>query len=487
MPSSTRFLSWLIAIPCATVFGTSVVAADPPTSTALRLPGIFGDNMVLQAEKPAHVWGWAPPGQIVRVSIGNQKKNATTETDGKWELQLDPFKPGEHLEMTVEGGARITVKNILAGEVWLCSGQSNMELRLSQAARAAEEIKEAVYPDLRIFTTKVHAPEKPDEDCKGEWVVCSPQTAGQFSAVGYFFGRRLHQNLKVPVGLIVSAVGATPAENWVRYDVLRSDPILEPIADRFDKTPKDPKGWDVQLPTGLYNGEIAPLNRFPLRGVIWYQGETNVKRACQYRVLFPSLIQDWRKVRGENFPFYFVQLANCGQPSQQPGESDWAELREAQSLALKLPNTGMAVAIDVGEAATIHPKNKQDVGARLALLALAKTYGQKQVCSGPLYKSMKAEGGKIRIAFDETGGALEAKGGILKGFAIAGADRKFVWANAAIDGQTVVVSSPQVPAPAAVRYGWANNPDGCNLYNKEGLPASPFRTDVWPGITENAK
>lgn len=461
-------------------------AADAPDPKVLRLPAILSDNMVLQADKPAAVWGWAAPGQTIKVKFAGQEKSATTGADGKWKVMLDPLKVGGPVEMTVEGATTLTVKNILVGEVWLCSGQSNMQVGLNDAANAAEEIKAADFPQMRLFITKLHAPEAPADDLRGQWVECNPQTAGRFSATAYFFGRKIHQTLKVPVGLIQSAQGATMADSWISLEGLKSDPVLEPILKRFEAAAKDPMGWDPHLPTGLYNGEIAPLTPFAIRGAIWYQGESNAGRAFQYRTLFPALIRDWRKARGEDFPFYFVQLANHLKPSAEPANEPWAELREAQALALALPATGMAVAIDIGEGDNIHPKNKQDVGLRLALWALAKTYGQDLVYSGPLYKSMAVEGEKIRVQFAETGGGLEARGGPLKQFAIAGEDKKFVWAEAVIDGAAVVVSSPQVPKPVAVRYAWANNPVGCNLANKEGLPAAPFRTDTWPGVTETA-
>ncbi|MFA4945830.1 MAG: sialate O-acetylesterase [Lentisphaeria bacterium] len=463
-------------------------AAETPAPAALRLPAILSDNMVLQADKPVRIWGWAPPGQAVTVKVGGQEKAATAGADGKWQITLAPLKAGGGpLEMTVAGGgATLTVKNILAGEVWLCSGQSNMAVPLWEAANGAAEIRAATYPKLRLFLTRFHAPDQPADDLQGKWVECSPATAGGFSAVAYLFGRELHQALKVPVGLIQSAHGATAIENWISLAALQAEPSLKSIVERHAEMPKDSKGWDPQLPTGLYNGEIAPLTPFALRGVIWYQGESNASRAAQYRTLFPVLIRGWRQAWGEELPFYFVQLANLGPAPAQPGESDWAELREAQALALALPHIGMAVAVDIGEAGNIHPKNKQEVARRLALWALDRTYGQKRVYSGPLYQAATVEGGKIRVRFNQVGGGLAAKGGPLKRFAIAGSDRKFVWADAVIDGDSVVVASPAVSQPVAVRYAWANNPEGCNLYNQEGLPAAPFRTDTWPGITAGA-
>jgi hypothetical protein len=296
----------------------------------------------------------------------------------------------------------------------------------------------------------------------------------------------LHRELQRPVGLIQSAQGATSAECWISREGLLSEPMLQPIAARFDALPKDPKGWDPHLPTGLFNGEIAPLTLLTLRGVAWYQGETDASHAFLYRTLFTALIRDWRHAWGEDLPFYFVQLANHLEARTQPVAEPWAELREAQALALALPNTGMAVAIDLGASGNIHPPNKWDVGSRLARWALARTYGRDLVPSGPRYRKRELEAGRIRLRFEHVGGGLVAKGGPLKHFAIAGEDRRFVWAEAVIDGDAVVVSSPAVPKPVAARYAWANNPEGCNLYNHEGLPAAPFRTDTWPGVTDKA-
>lgn len=354
--------------------------------------------------------------------------------------------------------------------------------------------------------------------------MCSPETVPGFSAVGYFFGRELHKELNVPIGLIHTSWGGTPAESWTRRGALESVPDCMPILERFDeamaKYPEAKKKYDESMiawkedvkkakaegknpprrpgapfgpgnphsPAGLYNAMIAPLIPYSIGGAIWYQGESNAGRAYQYRKLFPAMITNWRKDWGQgDFPFLFVQLANFMAVDPEPVDSAWAELREAQLMTLALPNAGMAVIIDIGEARDIHPKNKQDVGKRLALWALGKSYGKKQVYSGPIYKSKRTEGNKITLEFEHVGGGLAAGGGEpLKGFAVAGADRKFVWADAKIDGNTVIISSDEVSEPAAVRYGWANNPV-CNLYNKEGLPASPFRTDDWPGVTVNNK
>jgi len=361
----------------------------------------------------------------------------------------------------------------------------------------------------------------PLEDTEGQWTLCSPQSVGDFSAVGYFFGREIHKALGVPVGLIHSSWGGTPAEAWTSLPYLEGDPDYQPIIERWKLNlanyPKAIKDYEAKLaewqsaaekakaegkpappapwkpagpeypgrPAVLYNGMIAPLIPYAIQGVIWYQGEANAGRAYQYRRLFPTMIRNWRKAWGQgNFPFLFVQLANY-----EPGNlnEEWAELREAQLMALQLPSTGMAVAIDIGNPKDIHPRNKQEVGRRLALTALAKVYGKNIEYSGPMYRGMSIEGGAIRLRFDHVdGGLLAMGGGPLKGFTIAGEDRKFVPAEAVIEGETVVVRSPEVAHPVAVRYAWAINPT-CNLYNKAGLPASPFRTDDWPGVTVNAR
>ncbi|HSI85780.1 MAG: sialate O-acetylesterase, partial [Candidatus Methylacidiphilales bacterium] len=476
-------------------FAGSTESSAP--ASGLRLPAALSDNMVLQADKPFKIWGWAVPGQTVSVKLAAQEKSATADSAGKWSVMFEPIagtaRSGtDAVDMTVlatgAGAAesRIRVRNILIGEVWLCSGQSNMQWPLAETSNAAAEIQSASHPRMRLFITRLHAPEHPADDCQGQWVECNPQTVGRFSGTAYYFGRRLLQDLQVPVGLIQSAQGATAADSWISLEGLSAQPALEPILKSYHASVKDPMGWNPHLPTGLYNGEIHPFTHFAMRGIIWYQGETNTKRAYQYRTLFPALIRSWRAARGEELPFYFVQLTSFGKPPNAPVAEALSELREAQAMALALPSTGMAVTIDVGEADNIHPKNKLEVGKRLALLALARTYGRDVACSSPLYKSMSLHGVAIRVEFTGTGSGLEARGGPLKQFSIAGEDKKFVWADAVVDGTSVVVSNPQVPRPVAVRYAWAANPAGCNLYNREGLPASPFRTDTWPGVTETA-
>ncbi len=499
---------------------TSMVSAN------IKLPAIISDNMVMQQGKKAKIWGRGDPGEQIMVSVSwhSMEWSVVTNGNGKWSFEMSPPKTTGPHEMTLSGKNTITIKNILLGEVWVCSGQSNMQWSVNGSANAEQEIARADYPNIRLFSVKRNVADRPQSDCVGSWRMCNPETVPGFSAVAYFFGRELYKELNVPVGLIHTSWGGTPAEAWTRRDVLESEPDCEPILQRFDeamaKYPEAKKKYDESMikwkedaekakaegkkpprrpaapfgpgnphsPAGLYNAMIAPLIPFAIQGAIWYQGESNAGRAYQYRTLFPAMITNWRKDwKQGDFPFLFVQLANFMAVEAEPVDSAWAELREAQLMTLALPNTGMAVIIDIGEAKDIHPKNKQDVGKRLALWALAKTYGKDLVYSGPIYKSMKTEGNKVILDFEHTGGGLVAGGGeSLKGFALAGANRKFIWADAKIEGNTVVVSKDEVSEPVAVRYGWANNPV-CNLYNKEGLPASPFRTDDWPGITADKK
>lgn len=642
----------------AVMFALSPCYADAPF-----LSPMFSENMVLQRDQPGAVWGWAKPGEKVAVTLAGQSASAVAAADGKWRAQLPPLPAGGPHVMTVKGHEERTLNNILIGDVWLCSGQSNMGFTVGASNRAAEEIAAANFPEIRLLkipNTTAAVPQ-PTFDGAG-WKVCTPQSVGGFSAVGYFFGRKLHQDLKVPIGLINSSWGGTIAEAWTSRQALaplkdfnqamedlesrakaaapsaapeqwyvthdagsaegkapwaaadlddsawpmmnqpqewsasgvaelanfdgvvwfrrsleipadaagkvarlhlgaiddedtvwlngtrigategfaksRVYPIpaglLKPGANTLavrvldasygggfsgpadqmklelagikplpltagwhyhigadlKKTAAFPKrvGDNPNVPTVLYNAMISPLLPFGIKGAIWYQGESNAARAAQYRKLLPALIGDWRKQFGQgDFPFYIVQLANFTNKRPDPGDSDWAELREAQALTAKnTPNCGLAVAIDIGAANDIHPKNKQEVGRRLALEALAKTYGKDVVSSGPVFKAAKREDGGLRLSFDHLGGGLSARGGALKGFAIAGEDKKFVWADAKIEGETVSVSSPQVPAPVAVRYAWEHNPDA-TLFNQAGLPAVPFRSDDWPGLTEGRK
>ena len=467
-----------------------VLAAAATAAVAdVKLPAVIGDHMVLQQGMKVPIWGWAEAGEKVTVKVGGRSATATTGNDGCWRVNLEPLKAGGPLKMTVAGKNTLTVDDILVGEVWVGSGQSNMEMNVGSSANAAQEIAAAEYPKMRLFTAAKVTAFTPQSDVKGSWSLCTPQTVGGFSAVAYFFGRDLARNLSVPVGLIHTSWGGTVCEAWMSREAAEADPEFKPIADRIVKPDANPevKPGDPNRPTVLYNAMIHPIIPFAMRGAIWYQGESNAGRSYQYRKLFPAMIADWRKDWGEgDFPFLFVQLANFMARKPDPGDSGWAELREAQSMTLSVPKTGQAVIIDIGDEKDIHPKNKQDVGRRLALAAGAVAYGKKIEYSGPVYESKTVDGGKVRLKFTHVGTGLVAKGDKLTGFAVAGDDKKFVWADARIDGQTVLVWSDKVAAPAAVRYAWADNPE-CNLYNKEGLPASPFRTDDWPGVTINNK
>lgn len=640
----------------------------------IQLPAIFTDNMVLQQQSNTPFWGKAAPGEEIKIIPSWNKKEYKSVSDavGNWKIQLETPVAGGPYEILISGKKTIRIKNVLIGEVWLCSGQSNMEMPLAgwgKVANYEKEISTADYPNIRLLQVEKATSLTPVSDVKvsgDSWQVCSPATIPEFSATAYFFGRSLYQKLGVPIGLIHSSWGGTPAEAWTSAGSLQLMPDFKSTIDEINTIPQDaeirnalckkkqmkydqelmakdfgykdnsaiastlayddtdwknmnlpglwensglpdfdglvwfrrtidipaewankklhlslgtvddneityfngveigrtngystdrnylvpanlvkkgkavitvrvmdtggeggfygekeklylkpakPVGklakldlsgnWKYKValnmkeipplpwlytdnssnPTSLYNAMIHPLIPYTIKGAIWYQGEANEARGYQYRTLFPLLINDWRTQWGINFPFYFVQLANFRQAKEQPSESDWAEVREAQLGALRLENTGMVVTIDIGDANDVHPKNKQEVGSRLALIAATKTYNGNNAYSGPIYESYRVEGNKVRVNFAYTDTGLKIKDGtVLKGFSIAGPDRKFYWANAVIDGNTVVVNSPEVPFPLAVRYAWANNPD-CNLYNGAGLPASPFRTDDWPGIT----
>jgi sialate O-acetylesterase len=624
--------------------------------TQVKLPRLISDNMVLQRDTRLTIWGWAAVGEKVSVQFNNKTYTATTGADSTWRVTLPAQKAGGPYDMEIRGRNQILVKNILIGDVWVCSGQSNMELPMERVKeKYTAVIAQSANPAIRQFnvaTTFEFQKERTDFE-SGSWVAADPKSVLQFTAVGYFFAKELYEKYKVPIGLIKASVGGSPAEAWLTAEALQPFPKHLAVLSNYkrevymdsirnserqirenwyktiwqqDKGLHDAKPWydtgvdvsgwskmpvpgfwddhglkgvngvvwfrkDVEVPasmtgkpvklllgrivdqdsvfvngrfagtigyqypprryelpagmlqagknsivvrvinsggrggfitdkpyqligddktidltgewrfalgatapplpsqtffqyqpTGLYNAMIAPMLNYRIKGVIWYQGESNAGRPEEYRTLFPAVINTWRQQwKQGSFPFLFVQLANYMQTKVQPGESSWAMTREAQLKTLSLPNTGMVVITDVGEWNDIHPLNKEDVGKRLALWAQKQAYGDKKVVySGPLYQSMRVQGNKIVLQFTSTGSGLMAKGGgELKYFSIAGADKKFVWAKAVIEGNKVVVTSDQVPQPVAVRYAWADNPEGANLYNKEGLPASSFRTDEW--------
>jgi sialate O-acetylesterase len=497
--------------------GLLVCLAVSSVHAALQLPAVFSDNMVLQQEQPVIVWGWADDGERVTVTFRGQSVS-TVARNLKWSVTLKPLRAGGPDTLVVATPARtVTLTNVLVGEVWLCSGQSNMQWPMERAFNAAADIASATNPLIRLFQVPRVKATAPSVRLEASWQTCSPNAVQNFSAVGYYFGRDLQAARRVPVGLIESDWGGSPAEVWMSREALEineryrleilsaaernwkrhEDALVEyrvekalaaKAGEKFDK-PEPRFGW---RPTELYNAMIAPLLPFPLRGAIWYQGESNAGRAEQYRSLFPDMIRNWRRDWGQDFTFLAVQLApwdknrkrSLEEITAKPEDSDWAELREAQLLATRLlPKVGLAVITDLGDKDDIHPTRKAPVGARLALAARALAYGERITWSGPIYRDMKVAGDKIILRFDHVGKGLEARGGPLTGFAICGEDRKFVWAKAEIlPDNTVAVSSPDVPKPVAVRYGWADFPV-VNLWNKDGLPASPFRTDDFPLIT----
>ncbi|MCF7816754.1 MAG: sialate O-acetylesterase [Kiritimatiellales bacterium] len=497
----------------------------------LKLPAVFSDGMVLQREQKVPVWGWANPGEEVSISFAGQEQTVKADKDGKFMVRLkklDASKEPRSLKVA-SGTESREVKDVLVGEVWLCSGQSNMQMPVSGAMDFDKEKDAADHPLLRMFLTDQNTSLAALPDCTGAWKVCTPDNVGQFSATAYFFGRELQKELDVPVGLIRSCWGGTRIESWSPMASLEQFPSVmeykaqedgraesfdqaavdERFAKQFEtwkqnvkqakangkKEPKRPKKptnphASHNYPANLYNAMINPLVPYGMRGAIWYQGEANSKTlgsAILYRDLLENLVVQWRKDWDQKFPFYAVQLPNFKAPQVKPVEdSTWAFIRESfLDFSKEVPNTGIAITIDIGEEKNIHPKNKQAAGYRLAQQALAKTYGKNVVPGGPIYKSMKRDGNKIIIKFTDIGSGLVEQGGTpLKTFAVAGADKKFVFAQAAIVDNTVIVSSTEVPEPVAVRYAWADNPVGCNLYNKEGFPASPFRTDDWPPAGE---
>ncbi|MDP4625964.1 MAG: hypothetical protein NWT08_12585 [Akkermansiaceae bacterium] len=469
------------------------IAANGQT---LRVSGLFSDNMVLQRETEAPVWGWADPGEKVVVTGSWNKKSvdAVAADDGKWTATLETPKAGGPYEIKVKSvDKEISLKNILCGDVWICGGQSNMQWKMRGFGleQFAEDVKKANYPEIRFCTLPQTLALEPQPDTKAPWKVCNPKTVLDFSAVGYFFGSRIHQEIGVPIGLISSNKGGSSAQAWIREQTLREKfPVFSGTLDTYPAkskkagalvNPKSPehKGLNVQSPSLLYNSMIEPLAPFAMKGVIWYQGESNMEDPIQYRILFPAVIEEWRSLwKQGDFPFYFVQIA----PFQYKGSKyPAALLREAQTMSLSVPKTGMAVTMDVGAADNIHPKEKKPVGERLALLALARTYGKSEIVdSGPMYREMKVEGDQIRLGFDHSDGGLTTDDEKeLRHFTIAGSDKVFHPATATIDRNTVVVGSDKVSHPKAVRFGWGNA-DDTNFINKEGLPSPSFRTDDWP-------
>lgn len=490
---------------------TALLFAAAPARADVTLNALFDDHMVLQRDIPVSIHGAAEPGEKVSVAFAGQSKSATADQDGRWSVRLDAMKAcTKPAVMTVSGRSTRTINDVVVGDVWVCSGQSNMDFTPGAYSGPNDpkpyDEKDFDFPLLRQFHVINEPSMRPATDVKvnrgngtseedAAWLPCKPTTGTRFTAVGLYFGRKLQQETGIPIGLLKSAWNGTRIEPWISPDGLAAVPELPAVTDLPAEYKSDggyPSTWHC-----LYYGKIHPLTRYGIKGAIWYQGESNGDEDETYYQKMRALIGGWRKAWGVGeFPFYFVQLSGRMQLSDKPeGGDGWARIRMAQLKSLAIPHTGMAVAMDLADVrdpGDIHPKNKRDVGERLALWALAKDYGKTDlVYSGPLYKGMKIEGGRIRLAFDSVGSGLTVatkKGfaptvkdpqGKLQHFAIAGDDKKWVWGNAVIDGATVVVSSPEVPKPVAVRYAYTMSGDNCNLYNNEGLPASPFRNDNW--------
>ena len=500
------------------------------TRAEVRLSNLFSDGMVLQRGKPAPVWGTAKPGEEVSLSFAGQTVKATADAAGKWSVKLAPLAlDATPKDLTVAGGP--TVKNVVVGDVWICSGQSNMEMTLG-GCNAPDDVKSADFPLIRRIKFDHRSLANPNIEVGRKWEVCTPNSAPNFTAPGFYFARRVLRETGVPVGLIDSNWGGSRIEPWIPPAGWALEPSLKSFVEEMARKDESYRatlsskldGFSAWIdatrkalatpgsvlpdapnfpshplaeggaPVAMYNGMIHPLVPLAITGALWYQGESNGGEGPEYTAKMRALVGGWRAVFGQgDFPFYFVQLANFQQPTDNPAGGDgWARVRSAQTASLAIPNTGMAVIIDIGEANDIHPRNKLDVGERLAVWALRNDYGKKDiVVSGPLFKALRIDGASAVVEFDHVGGGLmvgkktgvtptaEVPGGTLTRFAIAGADKQWVWADAKIEGTTVRVSSPKVPAPVAVRYAYSMNPEGCNLYNREGLPASPFRTDEW--------
>ena len=481
----------------------TLATAASSVSADVTLPALFSDGMVIQRQRPVHAWGSANPGETVIVTFRGESRTTVADATGRWDLHLPPGEAGGPFELVVRGANAKIVHDVLVGDVWLASGQSNMEWPTKLAADADAALAWADLPRVRLLRVKKSYADHPlDDAAVVPWIACSRESVADFSAVAYFFAREIHARQQVPIGVIDASWGGTIAESWTSLRALAADPALMPVfaaraammerrADDLRQQERerreqeaaraagrpvpdfqwrpDPAVW---APAVLFNAMIAPLAPFPIRGVIWYQGESNssAERRHTYERLFQALIRDWRtRWSQDDLPFLFVQLASF---TSTPAE-DWAEIREAQRRALALRNTAMAVTIDIGNPDDVHPTNKRDVGLRLALAARAAVYGEDIEYSGPLAREVTREGSSLRVWFDHATSGLESRGGALRSFEVAGADGSFIAADARIERSTLVVSAPGVDAPVHVRYGWSNSPE-CRLYNREGLPASPF-------------
>lgn len=516
----------LSALVRRSLFASIVLITPTTVSAELKLPAIINDHMVLQQKQANPLWGWDAPGTDVSVTMGDQVKVAKAGDDGKWTIELDAMDANATPStITIEGSSKRVIKDVLVGEVWMCSGQSNMGMAVNGDWKYEVETLASNHPNLRLISVPQVGTQELQNDFNGKWEAANSENCKSFSAVGFFYGRYLHEILDVPVGLIDNAWGGSAAEAWVRRETIESDPRFKSLMDQWKKNeadlqseaakiryekqfaawkekaaaaraagkkpPRAPRSPQANLsgnhrPGNIFAGVVHPTLGYGIKGVIWYQGESNAGRAWEYGQLFPFMIEQWRKEWGQgDFPFYWVQLADYRSEVEQPGESQWAELRESQTKAMSLPNTGEAVIIDIGEANDIHPKNKYDVAARLVRWALAKDYGINIEPQSPMYTSLNIAGNKAVLKFDHIGGGLRTVDvNEVRGFAICGEDKKWVWADAKIAGNdTIEVWSDEVSAPIAVRYAWAENPV-CNVYSKIGLPMTPFRTDDFRMVTQ---
>ena len=518
----TAFSAQAIVIPFL------VAASALPVRAAVSLPSVINSNMVIQRDRPATLWGWADAGEKVTVKLGHQ---VVAQTTGKgngesWKIQIPAQKAGPIPDLTISGDSNsVTLTNVLAGEVWLCSGQSNMDMQVNRGPwkirDADQEITQANHPQIRFYTEQRGIAAAPSSLTQGSWEVCSPETVGRASAVAYFFGREVQARLGVPVGLVISSYGGTSVERWMPKEAIQADPILVALLEKAQKAKAElaplaaadsaamqdwrgkveqAKAANQPLPqrpaykmtpsqqncftdsaqiasySSFYNGRIHPLTPMTIAGALWYQGEANARRGEFYRQSLTKMIEAWRSAFGQQFPFLIVQLPGFSAPVVSNAFGTLPLVREAQEqVALTVPNCGIATAIDIGDAKNIHPINKQEVGRRLALVALKQVYGQKIIANGPRYAGARFENGKALVRFEAEGGLILKNNG---GFQVAGEDRAFSPASAVVVGDTLEVSSPSVPKPVAVRYAFLNGPE-TSLFNGEGLPAFPFRSDDW--------
>lgn len=496
------------------------------TKADVKLPALFSDNMVLQQGIECAMWGWADPGEEVSVKLHKKTHKTKADSTGKWKLNLQKLKAtNDPFSIIVNGKNTLTIKNVLVGEVWLCSGQSNMQWSVNASNDPDLEKLTANYPNIRLITVPRTGTQEPQDDFNGLWEPCTPETVAEFSAVGYYFGRQLHLTLQVPIGLIDNAWGGSACEAWIKRDLLEKLPSAKPYMEAWKSTeatfdakkaqanyenqveawkakaqqaklnkkpiPNKPRAPRNPLigqhrPANLYNGVLKPVIGYGIKGTIWYQGESNSGRAKAYRDVFPLMINSWRDEWGlGDFSFYWVQLADFRDETSTPQDSTWAELRESQTLALKLPNTGQAVITDLGEAHDIHPKDKQNVAKRLARWALAKDYKYEIVHRSPQFKASQRNGSKLILHFEYVGGGLDTFDVRTPiGFTIAGEDKIFHPAKAKIlDKDRIEIHSEKVPNPISARYAWADNPIA-NMQNREGLPLTPFRTDKYQMVTD---